>query len=141
MLRKSLVVLAILSLSGTAYAASQDGGGHRGGKGFERMDLNADGRLSEQEMLSVRLERFDRIDANGDGAVTRQEFEAGANARRADRVDRMWSQLDSDGDGRTLREETEARVGERFARMDIDGDGAVTLEEIREMRKARKNRQ
>ena len=47
-----------------------------GGKRFERIDANKDGRISLAEVTTQRLRAFDRADANRDGRVTRDERQA-----------------------------------------------------------------
>ena len=47
-----------------------------GGRMFERLDTNRDGRVSLGEATSARLAAFDRADANRDGRVTREERRA-----------------------------------------------------------------
>jgi hypothetical protein len=53
-----------------------------GGRLFERLDADRDGRVSLAEATRARLAAFDRADANRDGRVTREE-------RRAIRGDRQ----------------------------------------------------
>ena len=44
---------------------------------FDALDLNADGRLTRDELKSTTLaDKFDEIDANKDGKIDRKEFEA-----------------------------------------------------------------
>ena len=47
-----------------------------GGKRFERIDANKDGRISLAEVTTQRLRAFDRADTNRDGRVTREERQA-----------------------------------------------------------------
>lgn len=66
--------------------AQRGGQGLRfGGRGFERMDSNQDGRVSLAEATASRLQRFDRIDTNRDGRLTREERQAARAQRRATR--------------------------------------------------------
>jgi Ca2+-binding EF-hand superfamily protein len=44
---------------------------------FDALDLNADGRLTRQELKGTRFaEVFEQIDTNKDGKIDRKEFEA-----------------------------------------------------------------
>ncbi|WP_299678999.1 calcium-binding protein [uncultured Roseobacter sp.] len=59
----------------------------RSARMFERMDANADGRLSPDETAPAeRAERrFSRVDADGDGAITEAEFDAAREKMRGPR--------------------------------------------------------
>jgi Ca2+-binding EF-hand superfamily protein len=56
-----------------------------GGKGFERIDANRDGRVTLAEATTQRLRAFDRADANRDGRLTREERQAVRAERQARR--------------------------------------------------------
>ena len=56
-----------------------------GGKRFERIDANKDGRISLAEVTTQRLRAFDRVDANRDGRITREERQAVRAERQARR--------------------------------------------------------
>ena len=54
----------------------------RGGKSFERLDVDGDARVTKEEMVASAEARFDRADANADGTLTKDEMRAAARARR-----------------------------------------------------------
>ena len=56
-----------------------------GGKRFERIDANKDGRISLAEVTTQRLRAFDRADSNRDGRVTREERQVTRAERQARR--------------------------------------------------------
>jgi hypothetical protein len=56
-----------------------------GGKRFERIDADKDGRISLAEATTQRLRAFDRADANRDGRLTREERQAIRAERQARR--------------------------------------------------------
>ena len=56
-----------------------------GGKRFERVDADKDGRISLAEVTTQRLRAFDRADANRDGRLTREERRAVRAERQARR--------------------------------------------------------
>ena len=60
-------------------------GGHFGGRMFERMDSDHDGKVSLAEASSRALEMFDRTDSNHDGTVTAEERRAAMQRFREDR--------------------------------------------------------
>ncbi len=64
-----------------------EGGPRRGGRGrgFERLDENEDGQLSEDEFAVVLETVFEKIDADEDGVVTEDELDAAREAFRGRR--------------------------------------------------------
>ncbi len=125
---------------------------------FARMDTNADGTVTRDERRAMRqnrrAERFARMDTDGDGKISQADMQAAATARAA----RRFARLDKDGDGfvslaeiEQMRgerrghgkhrmggmrgpvtlEKMEVRVLKRFSRLDTDGDGILTIEEVR----------
>ncbi len=75
----------------------------------------------EQRMLAG----FDRQDIDGDGRLTQDELGAGDGPNGA----RMLRRSDLDGDGTLTREEVRQAATRLFAMMDVDGNGVVTAEE------------
>lgn len=88
-----------------------------------------------------------KLDADGDGKVTKDEFAAGA----AQRAKFFFEHMDENKDGKVTAEEfkaAEERMKERaggnapkdapdFAKLDKNGDGAITQDEAAEGAKAR----
>jgi len=88
----------------------------------------SDGKISEDEAPSRLAQHFDRVDADGDGQVTLEEMRSMALRRG---MKRFGQRMDADGDGKLSSSEfVDARVA-RWKRADVDGDDAVTKEEIR----------
>jgi len=54
----------------------------------------------------------------------------GASDGDFDRLERSWKELDTDGDGRVTLGELPADLPPAMTRADIDGDGAISLEEF-----------
>ncbi len=76
------------------------------------------------------------MDTDGDGGVSLAEFQA----RSAEVTEERFARLDSDGDGLLTSQELAARRGHREHRgfepgeIDTDGDGAVSLSELQSVR-------
>jgi Ca2+-binding EF-hand superfamily protein len=70
--------------------------------------------------------RFGRMDKNGDGFIDAKDLEPAAAERVAFASKRFYRQFDGDGDGKVTREEFNRFAKERFAGLDVDGDGRIT---------------
>ena len=125
-----------LGLALVVGGAAMADGGKRAQKMFDRLDVNGDGRITQEEAQGLRDQRFARMDANGDGRVTLSEMQDAGRKRRAERMAKRFEKMDANGDGSLARSEYEDLAVRRFQRMDANGDGALTLDEI----KARRHR-
>lgn len=113
---------------------------------FVRLDANKDGKVVLDEIPEERRERFSRLlamaDKDGDGALSLEEFtrnapggapDAGAPQRRPD-PSQMMQRMDRNGDGKVtadeIPEQRRPMVERLIERGDKDGDGALSLEEL-----------
>lgn len=75
-------------------------------------------------------ERFEVLDANNDGVITTADLEARAAERLAWFQKKKLHVLDKDGDGKVSRDEFAARSKQRFAELDLDNDGKITVSDL-----------
>jgi Ca2+-binding EF-hand superfamily protein len=133
-MKKAIVISILTALSGVAIAAAQptDKPAHEGGCGkgrvhhFEKLDKNADGKVTRDEMLSGITAHFDQADTNKDGTLSDAEQKAAHEKRSAER----FSKEDKNGDGVLTQDELPAHFGERLMKLDANKDGKLTREEL-----------
>lgn len=117
-------------IAASAMAGEGKGpGGHRDpGRGFDRMDVNGDGKLTADEMSEMHAKLIEDADADGDGAVTRDEMKAFHDAKRAEF--REKHNPDANGDGVVDRTEYIDAAQKRFDKKDKNGDGVLSEDEM-----------
>jgi Ca2+-binding EF-hand superfamily protein len=140
---KLLLASGALALGATAFAGASlaDGGwggreGHArwGGFGpgfFEMFDVNGDGRLTQAEIDQVRQQRLAKFDTNGDGKLSLEEYQALWMDAMHVRMVRAFQAHDADGDGLVTVEEFTAPYSHVVSRLDTNGDGQLTQDELR----------
>jgi Ca2+-binding EF-hand superfamily protein len=142
--RNVMLVIGAVALGATALAGASlaDGkrgyhrGGHHGGPGrhermIEQFDANQDGAITQVEIDQVRRDRLAAFDQNNDGSLTLEEYQAlWLDAMRERMVDR-FQDLDDDGDAIVTVEEFVEPFGSMVGRLDRNGDGALSRDDMR----------
>ena len=131
---------------GAVASAQGPGMGWGHGPGMMSMqDTDGDGFISKDEHAAWAASVFETMDVNNDGRLTRSEYmavhmcpgqqagssqspmRASADALKAERFARM----DTDNNGVVFRDQFLADGQANFAAMDTNGDGKVSMAELR----------
>lgn len=106
---------------------------------FARLDANADGKVTMEEITAARDAEAKALDANGDGKIDAAELLAYRTADLEERIKAEIAALDTDGDGALSAAELAAHRIVRmspvlpqamFDRIDTDKDGAISQAEF-----------
>lgn len=135
-MKRLVIAMAAVALLGGGVAATAtaapDGGKIRGG--FARMfitenDADGDGKVARAELQARRARLLGEWDSNGDGTLSEAEYAAGVRKeierRRNTRIAERYAAMDVDGDGQVSTEEFALAGAELFGRLDRDRDGFV----------------
>ena len=108
---------------------------------IERLDSDSSGSITEDEAKGFMAKYFERIDANSDGEISEEELldmreNRGQKPKQA-REDIKAADTDQNG-AISIDEASEAgleKMVENFDKIDTDGDGQISEEEMHELRK------
>ncbi len=107
---------------------------------FERLDRNDDGRLTPAETRGTPYLRinFERLDKGGRGYLLPSDLAPASQHFVGDRLRSKLLRIDRNGDGKITQAEAAAFpwLADRFGEADRNDDGAVTLEELWELRRS-----
>jgi Ca2+-binding EF-hand superfamily protein len=105
-----------------------------------RADTDGDGKVSRAEAAAAADKRtsewFDKLDLNKDGYVTQDEIRQAREARRGqfqEMFDEHFKEADANGDGQLSLDEVQAkmpRLAARFTELDTDKNGMLSKEEL-----------
>ncbi len=103
---------------------------------FARLDTDGDGMISLEDMKNAsgsRAERrFARLDTDGDGLVSLDDMQAMQKQRgMRGKHEKGHAHREGGRKGPMTLEKMESRMLKRFARIDTDGDGQITLEDVK----------
>jgi len=107
---------------------------------MQKMDTNADGKVTREEFTAFFVARFKAMDADGDGKLSREEFTGALLG--------LYKVMDIDADGKVSLRETlvwyagsdapgsTTAAAPVLAAADLDGDSALTDDEFRALARA-----
>jgi EF-hand domain pair len=132
MTKNKLLWATLLSaLVGVGAAAAQPGGPNH----FAKLDTNADGVVTTPEFKAGALARFENADTNKDGKVTADEMKAAFAQHKHERKgEGKHMPGDADGDGVVTKTEAVAGAEEWAKKLDTNGDGKLTQDELSHFR-------
>lgn len=110
---------------------------------FDRIDANGDGTISRQEDMDARAERDQKREARrAERQEKRQErrLAGDADRQKRQRVRQERFKPDANNDGVVDVAENIAAAEYRFSQMDINGDGLLSQDELKRMKKRGKRK-
>jgi Ca2+-binding EF-hand superfamily protein len=93
-----------------------------GGRMFERLDTNNDGKVTLAEAQAGAQARFNALDKNKDGVITQDELGDGHF---------MMKHADANGDGKVTLAELQAQTQAWFSKLDANHDNVITKDELK----------
>jgi Ca2+-binding EF-hand superfamily protein len=127
-----LTLLTALALGTTALAQGRHGGGF-GPHFFERLDANADGKVSRDELRTDVQRRFAEFDLDKDGKISATELQSRVATKRGEMQARMAERItkaDVNADGKWTKDELSRMPAQIFTKLDKNGDGVLTRAEL-----------
>ncbi len=145
---KPVLFVSLLLVPAFALADSADKSGEKQSRmeeQFKKADKDHDGTLTKDEAkaMSHVYKNFDAMDTDKDGTVSMDEIRAFGKSHKVDAHERgkeQFMKADKDHDGTLTKDEAKAmpHVYKNFDAIDTDKDGTVTLEEIHNYMKAKR---
>ena len=134
----SRCLVAVALFAGTAMAGSPPTSDAP--RDEMRADTDHDGRVSRAEYDAAASQRrsdwFDKLDLNKDGYIAQDEMQKARETRRANmrgHMDEKFKEADANGDGQLSLDEVQAkmpRLADHFGDLDKDKNGLLTKEEL-----------
>lgn len=123
----------MLSLIAAAALSASSGAGL-----LDKADANGDGVVTRQEAIDARVAAFRRADRNGDGVLDDADAprRPAAASEFRQRTALLKKQFDLDGDGVVTLEEMRTAPTTAFDRADANKDGVLDKSEVEAARKA-----
>ncbi|MEZ5895007.1 MAG: hypothetical protein R3C51_01280 [Parvularculaceae bacterium] len=124
---KILTAVIAASAVSIGLGVAAEGDSARDGR-FSRFDADGDGKVAVSELDEKHKAFIEKADADNDGYITQDEMKTLRDERRSERQARRFP--DANGDGAVDWSEYEASAKERFDKLDADGDGSLSQDEM-----------
>jgi len=134
----SSCLVAVALFAGTAMAG--DPPASDAPRDEMRADTDHDGRISRAEYDAAGSQRrsdwFDKLDLNKDGYISQDEMQKARETRHANmrgHMDEKFKEADTNGDGQLSLDEVQAkmpRLASHFGDLDTDKNGLLSKEEL-----------
>jgi hypothetical protein len=99
---------------------------------FARADSNGDGRVSPDEHREAAKAAFDAIDADHNYSITTEEIDVASPQRDGElSAAQRIALIDGNDDGILSDDENRLAAEAEFERLDVNGDGALELAEVK----------
>jgi len=123
---------ALTSITAAAFAQQVEGSSKFFDHMLQKWDANGDGRISLDEYLAAAGAHFQQIDTQSKGAVTADQIANSpkAHSRIEHRASGLVKHLDTASNGYITQDEFVAAAKKRFAKLDRNGDGKLTPDEL-----------
>ena len=131
-LAASIIVMA--SIASVGYAFAQDE--QKSDVNQETTDVSKDGRKGNRGPIDLQkfsdMDKLKTADSNNDGTLSHEEIENFVMKRMIERqADRMERRLDVNGDGKVTLDEVQKQKEKEFAALDRNDDGKLDRKELR----------
>ena len=138
------ILLPVLLISASPLIAALPGGEGLAKLIMSQFDTNADKLLDAGEWQAGVAKGFDQMDTNGDGSITEGEIDGLTEEIAKETGDlaagvvvalikKVIMSLDADGSKTVSRKEYTGKAEGIFKKLDSDSDGKVTMAELEEL--------
>ncbi|WP_159104300.1 EF-hand domain-containing protein [Sneathiella glossodoripedis] len=106
---------------------------------FSEHDKDNNGLMSKEELPKRWQKYFKSADQNKDGQLTRSEVLEARKDRKSKHLMRTMLELDSNSDGAISKSEMMDFMDRKFAKLDSDKDGRLTMDELSRLKNILRN--